>query len=380
MASLQGQWRADRPNMAYYIDITLRKAHAHVHGNKPANDSSAASSSAARVDVRPPQAPAEAQPVERPAVEAAAVQPPPQPDLAMVQRLVDAALDARLPRAEEQSKKCIKCEASKLRGRFSSTEWIKKDPTCLDCKPVDERFQKRLKATKICVDCQKDVPKDDFSASQWQKGTKSKCKRCVAKSQVQQQNLTKVCRACNEGKAKDCFSQTQWDQPKSIGSQRIACSKKAEEASHFVKQEAAVEAQDAASETETKEDMLRYLNYCPLVELPSVNVKTYRAMKALGGRSGWQTATPKPSDTVPVDEKVRLLLAAHQDLNHLGGREGLVQALKADGALSPTPHTIGGGGGGRDHGSRVHIYIYIYIYICPYIHIQIIIIDNISKR
>lgn len=91
----------------------------------------------------------------------------------------------------------------------------------------------------------------------------------------------------------------------------------------------AVSTADALDASESKENMLRYLYQCPLLELPSVNAKTFRAILALGGRRDWQTRAPRLSDKVPADEKLSLLLAAHANLQHLGGREGLAQALKA---------------------------------------------------
>ena len=68
-----------------------------------------------------------------------------------VQRLVDTALDARLPRKKEQTKVCSECNETLQRGRFTKTEWLQAKPTCLQYKPVEERFQKHLKVSKVCI-------------------------------------------------------------------------------------------------------------------------------------------------------------------------------------------------------------------------------------
>ena len=138
--------------------------------------------------------------------------------VADVQRLVDAALDTRLPRKKEQTKICSECNKTLQRGRFTKIEWLKAKPMCLQCKPVKERFQKHLKVSKVCILCEKDVPKDAFSATQWAKGSSSKYQTCVAKQELQSKNLTKECRTCHVSKSKVEFAEMQWGMPKHQGS------------------------------------------------------------------------------------------------------------------------------------------------------------------
>ena len=98
-----------------------------------------------------------------------------------------------------------------------------------------------------------------------------------------------------------------------------------------VRQPDAIEVQGTELE-KTKEDMARYLLYCPIIALPSENVETMRAMRAIAGRSDWRTCKPKKDNSgISADDKLKALLAIFSTLQHLGGRDGLHKALKEEG-------------------------------------------------
>ena len=84
----------------------------------------------------------------------------------------------------------------------------------------------------------------------------------------------------------------------------------------------------------SKQDAYRWVMEAPDEALPSVDQKSYHAMivlKAGNGSAGFMEkhVRPKPDTSgISVEHKLACLKAAHEDNSHLGGRDGIVNALR----------------------------------------------------
>ena len=204
-----GRFKAERPNMAYYVSLTVGKAKVH---------SDAKRKEAAR---KPEPAP------ERKAAESAEAnvkhgRPSEESDhlvsVAEVQRMIASAPEAKFPEQSLLQKKCKTCSLSKARACFASSQWALKNPKCLECKPVSDSLRKRLLSEKKCAVCGVVFDRDNFTLTQWKAGAAAKCKSCVSKDTGSRPKLLKTCVTCNERKAKAEFSTTQWQQREAVGS------------------------------------------------------------------------------------------------------------------------------------------------------------------
>ena len=151
---------------------------------------------------------------------------------------------------------------------------------CKECRPVDDRFLKRVKSTKSCVECLKELPRDSFTDTQWERGSKSKCKLCVAKQQISQKQHTKQCQQCKVKKAKDAFSKTQWEYTGKVGSTCKECceTNMRKRKLDFAQEHGGKRSKDAGTseaagvecwETQDVAEALRWLLHVPLTSLPS---------------------------------------------------------------------------------------------------------------
>ena len=151
---------------------------------------------------------------------------------------------------------------------------------------------------------------------------------------------------CAQEKAKDAFSTTQWQMPEKTGSQCISCSdrkvRERREAFAAANQTAPTSADADSGSTPawpqdaSKADCERYILGAPELALPSVCTKTCQAMYGLKGRKNWHTVAPKlDTSGISAQQKLGYLRAAHTDLSHFGGRDGIVSALKQSGIVWP---------------------------------------------
>ena len=77
---------------------------------------------------------------------------------------------------------------------------------------------------------------------------------------------------------------------------------------------------------------MRYVLSTAVEKLPSIDVRSFQAVHGLGGRPGWtQKSLTRDVSGISGAEKLALLRACHEDMSHLGGREGLVAALRKEG-------------------------------------------------
>ena len=232
----------------------------------------------------------------------------------------------------------------KVRKLFSVSQWHKKAPVCLECRPVQEAFQKKLLSGKMCFACEKVVNRDGFSDTQWSRGSASRCRACVAFAGHAQAKAVKVCSRCGLEKLKKDFAQTQWEMPKKTGSQCRDCSAQRVQERHknfceeikskqqllpSTAQEATGDSPVAEADDSDKAAAHRWLLNAPLHALPSESVRSFQAMHVL--RSSKRVRPVPDKSGIPAEEKLKLLTACHVELSHLGGRDAVVQALKEEG-------------------------------------------------
>lgn len=253
---------------------------------------------------------------------------------------IQAALHAEFPRQEIREKVCSQCHLTKVRKLFAASQWPKSQPVCLVCKPVDAALQKKLLSGKTCSVCERVVDREGFSETQWKNGAAARCKECLKAALLHEPKKAKPCRTCKLEKVKAEFSTSQWQMPHATGSQCKACSSQRLQCSQdlFVayKQRQPVLQDDQtplpiADEEEVfdKAAAHRWLLNAPILALPSEAVKSFRAMHVVRG-SGKEQQAPDKSG-IPAEEKLKLLRACHEELSHMGGRDGLVKALKEEG-------------------------------------------------
>ena len=349
---LRGKFLAVRPNQTYYEQLTIRKAHQHtqpkLQNNKKTGQPTSTSSLGPSTSHKPtgktdsthnvpntcqPEAVQDGKAQE---TELGRKQVSPED----VQRMIQQALYVRFPAPTEQvAKACSQCHKEKVRNLFAHTQWTKKEPLCLECKPVDESKKGRAKATKACTACGNEVDRAGFSNTQWLSGSSSKCRNCTLTNTMRQPKRVKVCKLCNKEKCKEDFSPTQWEMNQKQGSQCKECCKTRVEnrQGEFAKAKAAAkQAPDpAASPTWPSEDKTlaqRWLIEAPLLALPSENLQSYQAMYGIRGKQNWTTKQAKPDNSgIPPKRKQELLTTAHEELSHTGGRDAIVTALTEEG-------------------------------------------------
>ena len=189
-------------------------------------------------------------------------------------------MDARFPQVASTTKQCVECKKDLRRALFTERQFLSKTPVCKECRPVDDRFLKRVKSTKSCVECLKELPRDSFTDTQWERGSKSKCKLCVAKQQISQKQHTKQCQQCKVKKAKDAFSKTQWEYTGKVGSTCKECceTNMRKRKLDFAQEHGGKRSKDAGTsetagvecwETQDVAEALRWLLHVPLTSLPS---------------------------------------------------------------------------------------------------------------
>ena len=347
-SALAGCFKAKRPNMSYYISLTIGNAKKHCDGKRDVAEPKAKTASPSNADSALGANP-------KPASSSLVQSAPPRSDgqaavVALgkedVERMIGAALEVKFPEKAVTQKTCKTCAEAKARVFFAASQWPLKQPECLECKPVDEKQRKKLLTGKKCSACGVMTPRDDFTLSQWQAGAAAKCKSCVSKVEIGCHKRLRECNTCNVKKAKAEFSKTQWEQPAKAGSRCKECCSQNLRTSHEEfksRKESQVHEKTVAAPSIDSEDLVpwpsddkqlaaRYIVDTAVEKLPSLDPRSYQALHGLWGRAGWtqKKLTPDPSG-IPGEEKLALLRACHEDLSHLGGREGLVGALRKEG-------------------------------------------------
>jgi hypothetical protein len=143
-----------------------------------------------------------------------------------VQSMIQDTLRQVLPTPSTVPRKCSGCKQSKQKSGFSLTQWREEEESrkCLVCQPVEARFLKSVKDDKVCVQCSTDKKREDFTDTQWAKGSKSKCRECVAHGQLLEKRQTRKCVGpCGEVKALGDFSNSQLGLSLSVGKCRLCC-------------------------------------------------------------------------------------------------------------------------------------------------------------
>ena len=185
---------------------------------------------------------------------------------------------------------------------------------------------------------------------------------------TQNKKFTKTCSKCGAAKPQDAYSKTQWREAKLTKIKCVECSQKAWTASHDAFTERCKQQTVTSSavgvplwQTHTVEEAKRYQVEAPLDALPSECLKSFQAMKALTGAKQWWETSQRLSDSgystdaQPIDLqpeaffflgggrtffvfitkaisqelKLELMAAAHRDASHMGGRDAILGALKA---------------------------------------------------
>ena len=305
LEALRGSWLAQRPNQAYYEQLTATNACKRVKERLTVQQasSSAQASASAGPDgsASLPAASSTGQAVSADSELPSAVLGQARAVSAQdVDRMISMALRANFPRAEQVSKKRVECQVDKARNLFAHKQWLKKTPTCLACKPVPEVLRGRALASKACAECGKEVERGSFSDSQWLAGSGSRCKLCVRAASLKQSKRAKVCKDCNVDKAKDDFSTTQWQLPLAIGNCCVACCQKRLATSQAAftdfrknqlnskaKPQPIAQAADVIWPAADKAGAHRWLLEAPLLALPSENLQSYQAMHGLRGTADW---------------------------------------------------------------------------------------------
>ena len=192
----------------------------------------------------------------------------------------------------------------------------------------------------MCCKCERDVSRAGFSDSQWLAGSTSKCKECVSEEGMKAAVRLRTCRTCGIEKCKDAFSKSQWSMAHKTGSQCQDCSQQKVKANEegFRKKYGA-RSGNAAGETAQVQKLIadktaaeRWVMEASELALPSENLKSYQAMHCLRSTSNWCGRAMEPDDSgIPAKQKLSLLQAVHEELSHMGNRDGIVKALQEEG-------------------------------------------------
>ena len=192
----------------------------------------------------------------------------------------------------------------------------------------------------MCCKCERDVSRAGFSDSHWLEGSTSKCKECVSEEGMKAAVRLRTCRTCGIEKCKAAFSKSQWSMAHKTGSQCQDCSQQKVKANEegFRKKYGA-RSGNAAGETAQVQKLIadktaaeRWVMEASELALPSENLKSYQAMHCLRSTSNWCGRAMEPDDSgIPAKQKLSLLQAVHEELSHMGNRDGIVKALQEEG-------------------------------------------------
>lgn len=150
----------------------------------------------------------------------------------------------------------------------------------------------------------------------------------------------RTCRNCGIEKCKDAFSKSQWSMSQKTGSQCQVCSQQKVQANeeNFTKKYCAVGGNAAGENAEVqkliadKADAERWVMEASELALPSENLKSYQAMHCLRSSPNWSGRAMEPDESgIPAKHKLSFLKAVHEELSHMGNRDGIVQALQEEG-------------------------------------------------
>ena len=198
---------------------------------------------------------------------------------------------------------------------------------------MNENQRKRLQEEILCSQCNICKSRADFTDTQRRYGKAAKCRQCVHELELAAQCRTVECRICGETKVKDAFSKTQQDKPKTEGSKCKSCCDEALAATQTAFKEKYVQKKPRNPEQlMSKENAGRWVMEAPESALPSTDVKSSLAMVALENRSAELRRGFMPDTSgISVLKKIAMLKTTHNDLSHLGGARGLVEALRQEG-------------------------------------------------
>ncbi|CAJ1444601.1 unnamed protein product [Effrenium voratum] len=136
-------------------------------------------------------------------------------------------------------------------------------------------------------------------------------------------------------RGKDEFTRTQWDLPAAAGSACKSCCQQrvAHRQTSFAdeRKRVPVLARSLWPQGIAPEFAARWILEAGDLDLPSENLKSYQAMLARQGVASFAERAPAPQkkSALGPEKKLQYLSASHQDMAHLGGRDGILQALKS---------------------------------------------------
>ena len=264
--------------------------------------------------------------------------------IADVQEIVENALRARFPTRALQSRPCSQCNNLFDPKGFTGAMWQASDEerVCMVCKPVNSRLLLRAKDGKACAECKVHTQRSDFSLTQWGYGVKAKCKVCVNSSafaaDITLRKDTRFCSGCQRDVDVCGFSKTQLS--RAVSKVALKCRTCAGTGGSVPKKEPISEEKPTTSGepkqclVKDKADATRWVMEAEETDLPSVNSRSWHAMRALRNRKGdqwWDTLPAQDKSGISLTLKMSLLKTAHEELSHAKGRDGIVKALKEEG-------------------------------------------------
>ena len=257
---------------------------------------------------------------------------------AEVTRMIAQAIEARLPKPDQDCRMCQGCGQNKLRSGFAGPEWPKPEAErrCLECRPVAEHFMRSKKDGKVCCFCNMFRKRDtEFSRSQWDNGKKAKCKACVHECKEGEASHLRPCVACGESKVHAAFAKSQRDKSLEEGSKCLECAERDPKASqeNFTEARRTRPSSQPVAPSEwskgDKAEALRWVLEAPPLSLPSICRKSYQATRILRGLADWASrlGSPDESGFSPL-QKLDWIKTSHEELSHMGGGDAVCVALE----------------------------------------------------
>ena len=276
-------------------------------------------------------------------------------------------VDERLTKRTLATKTCSGCHQTLPRDNFTDTQW--RAGAASKCKSCTARGAVAAKIhTKECRTCHEIKAKELFSVTQWEmpKIKGSSCRRCSDQTAIKRQNefseeVSVKRRAVVEevgaspwqtqdpAEAKRWLLQAPLEAlPSSLAETRplekcIRPPHKRTRDSLMVQQglvsglvgpggfrQGRFRVRRSFSHLLLKLSMQGF--WFPGPNILGVNLQSLQAMHAVGNRPEWWKRGMKLDDSqIPVQQKIMMLQASHQDQMHLDGREGMVRALHDEG-------------------------------------------------
>ncbi|CAK0800224.1 unnamed protein product, partial [Prorocentrum cordatum] len=174
---------------------------------------------------------------------------------------------------------------------------------------------------------------DGFYGAQWAADDADRaCEVCKPLDEAQLRRLKTAwtCKQCGPTKARGMFTPAR-------RRHYAAALKKFQEkgkdnvVDHNARRERNLDAELPTWERKTKDEATRWIMQADETALPSECLQSYQACIALRGRQEWWLSAPGQSKSeFTAAEKLKHLDAAHADLSHLRGRDGVVGVLEGE--------------------------------------------------